>query len=395
MLANWDKLNKSLEIMHDRYAVLWNRNYRTCSLIAYILFSESDYEFETCVKFLQNSVEDDGYQNNSVLRTYFGGSAILLSYVCQVFSDHHIWNKHLELAELHNTSPDKYSPSSRGVSLSRLILTYLYNKGPAYLTELYDVFCKNGLVSIEVLCHCLSILLARENSGVWRRPIYYANDCILSVKAEDINKELYDECHESKHDFAFQICDSGRAYVERLMSEFEFFSNRLSNKNKPLYMNGDIRKLRVIMNNVFNAVRNCCRNMICFMNEYMRLTNMKKEQYLRLQIHPKTSNGSYQLHTERIIFSHIAYLNKTRLFFLNRDVAADFDTRKRYNELFVDYISKYLKLYNDYIAPISKARSKVYEELFGIVSAIQNDMNKGKHDSNILFQSIDLPKKHR
>ena len=119
------------------------------------------------------------------------------------------------------------------------------------------------------------------------------------------------------HNFEFLLCDSGKSYVERLMQEFEFFSNRLSNSNPPLYL-CDIKDMELIINNVRNAVEICCNNMLKFKDKYIESYGISQEEYMSLNIHPITNyNKSPQLHTERVIFSHISYLNNVRLFFIN------------------------------------------------------------------------------
>ncbi len=405
-LDDWNSLNQSLEIMKNRYSILWNRNYRSCSLIADILFSEDIFDFDTYLTFINKSIKDyDGYldeydqEGNNVLSTYFGRSAIFLSCVCRVFNYYDIWDKALILTKLHANDPEKFVPTYNDVSLSRIILTYIYNCGIVSLKDLYEIFCQKGLFSVDKLCSCLSLMLERNEAGVWRRPIYYANKFIPAVKAEVIKRILMDECklfieEQEDNNYMFQLCDSGRAYVERLMCEFEFFSNRLSFDNKPLYMYKRLNDLKRIMSNVYNAVNNCCLNMICFKDKYMSVHNISLDEYLRLNIHPKTAAGSYQLHTERIIFSHIGYINNARLYFINRE-RGNIELRKKYNSLFIEFISKYLKLYKEHISTFAKGRERVYLKLNCIVNIIQMEDNKEKPDEKTLFQSVSLNQKIR
>ena len=191
--ASWDRLNQTLEIMNDRYACLWNKNYRTCSVIAGKLYSDSDYEFSQNVDFIEDSKVHDGYDHsededgNSILCSYYGGSAILLSSVCKVFNKNEVWDDLLNLAPL-NADEHSY----KNVSFSRIILTYLYNKDEAVsLRELFTVFCGNELYDYTELCHILAKMLARNPKGVWRRPIYYSGEYILSEKSDEIAIKRY------------------------------------------------------------------------------------------------------------------------------------------------------------------------------------------------------------
>lgn len=398
-LSSWNKLNQNLEIMHSRYACLWNQNYRTCSLIANELYKESAYNFRQYVNCIDNSKINDGYssseddEGNSILCSYYGGSAIILSSVCKVFHSHHIWDEFLDLTPL---NPDP--PSYKKVSFSRMILTYIYNRNVSVpLEELFDFFCRNELFSYYKLCHILANMLARNMDGVWRRPIYYSRELIYSERAKDIEKVLIDECKRIKegknvlNKYEFLLCDSGKAYVERLMQEFEFFSNRLSNKNRPLYLYKSLAEIEDIVNNVYQAVLGCCKNMELFRQKLIELNEITEEQYLSLPIHPITNiTHSPQLHTERIIFSHIAYLNNVRLYYLDSAIISDVDKRKEYNEMFVDYIGRYLELYSMYIKSISTKRNFVADQLEEIVNNIKKSIKRGDDDLKILFQSISL-----
>lgn len=401
---SWDKLNQNLKIMEDRYACLWNKNYRTCSLIANELYTNSDYNFNKCVDFIRNSNIHDGYQTvkdedgNSVLCTYYGSSAILLSCVCKVFNTHNIWSDFLYLAPLcYDNSTNKNTLYDK-VSLSRLILTYIYNSSkPVSLKELFVEFCEDELFDYSKLCKILSKMLARNLDGVWRRPIYYVDKCILSEIDTDIENVLLDECKQyvknktMNEEYTFLLCDSGIAYVERLMQEFEFYSNRLNNRNKALYLYNKVDDIKKVITSVYNAVSDCCNNMIEFADKYRSLRNISNEEYLTLPIHPKTSNKhSPQLHTERTIFSHISYLNNVRKYFLDKETTPDFSERKKYNSCFVELIKQYLDLYYSKIVEITDMRKKVADSLLEIVNEINEAIENKNDDEKIIFKSISL-----
>lgn len=400
---SWDKLNQNLEIMNDRYACLWNKNYRTCSLIANELYTDKFYDFSKSVDFIKNSNGHDGYdtskddEGNNVLCTYYGSSAIILSNVCKVFHTNHIWDDFLDLAPL-----NKEGNSYKYVSFSRIILTYIYNiykmqKRAVSLQELYELFCDNNLFDYKNMCLILSKMLARNLDGVWRRPIYYASECIMSEKAKDIETVLINECKEIKENgassknYTFLLCDSGRAYVDRLMQEFEFFSNRLSNNNKSLYLYDDINTIEKIIEGVYNSVLNCCKNMLLFRKKYIELTGVSDNGYLNSYIHPRTNfTHSPQLHTERTIFSHIAYLNNVRRYFTSVEINPDFEKRKKYNKVFVEFIQKYLELYYTHIIPLSSQRKLVADKLKKKTDLIIDTINSGINDKELLFMSISI-----
>ena len=397
-LQSWESLNKNLIIMDDRYSSLWNKNYKTCSLIANELFSTAEYDFETCVKFINKDSSPDGYdestddEGDNILCSYYGGSAIILSCVCKVFHNKKIWNEFLDLSNLESSRP-----SYKNVSLARLILTYIYNLNrPASLKELYNAFCAKNMFSYEKLCKILSKMLARNPGGFWRRPIYYANACILEENAKEIEMRLMNECEqlynmiEPSQNYTFLLCDSGKAYVERLMSEFEFFSNRLSNENNCLYLYTDIANIKTIIESVLGAVSHCCDNILKFREKYIKDYDIPEEKYLTLPFHPTTNRHSSQLHIERTIFSHIAYLNNVRLYFVDERITQELRKRKEYNSMFVDYIDEYLELYAAKILPICKKRKHVYNQLKEKVDKIKQVNDCDGNNVKILFAPISL-----
>lgn len=397
-LSSWETLNSSLVIMNDRYSGLWNKNYRTCSLIANELFAEVEYNFENCIQFIKKEYFPDGYEESAddkgenILCSYFGGSAIILSNVCKIFHNKNIWNEFLDLANL-----DSDKISYKNVSLARLILTYIHNSNePVSLEKLYVEFCNKNLFSYKQLCKILSKMLARNPDGFWRRPIYYANKCILAEDAQAIESILLAECEQFRdtnrmsQNYTFLLCDSGKAYVENLMSEFEFFSNRLSNQNSCLYLYESVEDIENIIKNVFSAVATCCENILLFGKKYITDYKITKEKYLTLRFHPTTNRQSPQLHIERTIFSHIAYLNNVRLYFIDERITKDIEERKKYNAMFVNYICKYLTLYFKKIMPICQSRKSVYEKLMKKTVEIQSEIKKGGNNLKILFESISL-----
>ena len=408
-LKEWNELNKNLAIMQDRYSVLWNKNYRTCSEIAEILFSNVQYNFDYYIDFIKelSNFDSDGYNSEadeggaSVLCTYYGKSAILLNSVCRVFKHKGIWDSYLNLTKLRPVEPKKYKANYKDVSLSRLILTYIHNKRHPSLIELYKVFCSKGLFSCEQLCECLSKMIARNSTQVWRRPIYYYKECILANKAEDICSVLLDECKRFENDqqispkYYFQLCDSGKAYVENLMSEFEFYSSRLKYRNGkdnlPLYMyNSNIPELKRIMREVVYSVHSCCQNMIVFGEVYKNLYGLSDSQYLDLDIHPKTNWGNRQLHIERIIFAHVAYLDRVRFFYMDPSVNQEFSTRKQYNDLFIEQINLYLLLYKELVYKVSKDREEVFNKLLAKVKNNKDESTKEQPNEKELLRPISI-----
>ena len=385
--------------MTSKYSSLWNQNYRTCSLIASKLCLDLGSDFLKLVQFVRKN-KQDGYEisNNNSSFYYYGSSSILLSLICKIYNGSGIWDKYLNLVPLNTTEVAR----EKNVSLSRLILTYIYNtNGTVQLKTLYDEFCKNGLFSYKDMCDVLSKLLSRNPCGVWRRAIYYAKEVILSQNSDEICNKLMNECQKIQNfessNIEFAICDAGISYVERLMQEFEFYSNRISNEHRSLYLYDTIDEISDILNKVYFSVFHCVKNMKDFKKRYIASkakqnteieVNKVDDYYNTRLIHPNTKKGFSQLHTERVIFSHIAYLNNVRIYFIS--LKEDDSIKREYNRLFVNAIKRYLELYETEIVPLSSNRKIVADLLINIIKEIETEEKNIKPNDEILFKSISL-----
>lgn len=138
-----------------------------------------------------------------------------------------------------------------------------------------------------------------------------------------------------------------------------------------------------ILNDVYSSVLKCCDNSRLMMEKIMKEFNITQQKYLELSIHPTTRSKSHQLHTERTIFSHIAYLNQARLFYVKR--AGDIQAKRQYHDLFVDYIEKYLQMFAEKILPICAKRQSVYEKLKKILGEVKDTDNP-----NLMSKSISI-----
>ena len=382
------------EFVHNRYAGLWNNNYRTCSSILDKILRNYFPEAKICTDFVLINL--DGYDETN--STYYGASAIFLSLVCKIFNKGGLWGSdHMNLIPLKVLNENK-DPREL-TSLSRLILTYISNSKdnsgknrPVTTLEIFLEF--EDLFPVDDVCQCLSNMLARDKTDTWRRPIYYYRNALsdnekLKTALKKQWKLSKSEGVDASVDYTeLLLCECGYAFIERLTSEFEFFSNRLSNSNQCLYLVSNIDEIKRIINDVYDAVATCCHDMVEFSKRYMKIKNIPTyEKYNKLPIHPRTKGGNVQLHTERIIFSHISYLNYCRLYYINLYI--DLEKKKEVNNIFVSYIKQYLILYDENICPINSDRTKVAEELKSIIKEIETG------DQDKLFLSISIhSKKH-
>lgn len=388
------KIIKS-NFVRNRYAGLWNNNYRSCSTIFDRILKNYYREAKMCVKFIDKEI--DGYDElNSV---YYGSSAIFLSLVCKIFHDGGMWGQnHLNLITLNNDKENK--SITELTTLSRLLLTYMSNNkdysGNVTAVSTVKIFKEFGdLYDPNSICKCLANMLARDKTDTWRRPIYYHRNAISDD--ENIENALLKQWEigitkKNEQSVAYTellLCECGYAFIERLSSSFEYFSNRISNDNVSLYLLSDLKEMELIIKDVYASVNLCCKDMIVFSEIYMKKKKISEyEKYIQLPIHPRTRSGKPQVHTERIIFNHISYLNDCRLYQINS--IDSLSKKKRINNMFVSYIKKYLTLYWNEITPISSDRKTVARDLFKTINEIEVEKKKREDEQNlvVLFQSI-------
>ncbi len=391
-LSTIKKLIKT-DFVHDRYAGLWNNNYRTCSTIFHRIIKKYYQQVKACESFIDKRI--DGYDESSSV--FYGASAIFLSLICKVFHDGGMWGEeHMNLVELNNSKKDK--SISELTSLSRLLLTYISNNkdyfGNISAVSTLKIFNEFGeLFKPHAICRSLANMLARDRTDTWRRPIYYHRNAINND--ENIEDALIRQWeisieNKNKHSTPYTellLCECGYAFIERLSTSFEYFSNRISNDNRSLYLTSNIEKMEQIIKKVYEAVKLCCEDMITFSEKYMEIKGiLNYKKYINAPIHPRTISGKPQLHTERIIFSHISYLNHCRLYYINMEMSLK--EKKKLNDMYVSYILKYLTLYMDKLLVINSDRKKVAEDLQNIIKDIEREKEKKEQNLNILFQSI-------
>lgn len=383
-----DKLNfaatlSEINFVKYRYSGLWNNNYRACSEIIKMLLENYESEIEQCFALLKDDI--DGYDED--VYAYRGASSIFLNLICKIFLNRGLWGKdHMALIPLNDFVPDDSTPTSSLTTLSRLLLTYICNhkdnqgiNQPVSITEIFDEF--KNLFSENEICSCLENMLLRDHTSTWRRPIYYHRNAI------DDSKNIFDGLKEQWNNYMinkqtdgcyseFLPCECGHTYLEQISTDFEFFSVRYyDSKIQSIYMLDDMDKIKEILDDIQGAVEMCCRRMVIFCNRYKIAKGLtSNNEYVNCLIHPRTYHNNPQLHTERMIFSHIAYLDYCRLYFLSKTL--DYGKKKSINLIFLDTIKNYLRIYREYIKPINPNREEIAKELEEIAEKISSSSNE-------------------
>lgn len=168
---------------------------------------------------------------------------------------------------------------------------------------------------------------------------------------------------------------------EMVVTSFEFFACRCLPDSKPIYCEDDYDKISNMVKTVLKSVENCCKKLETFRELFQEKQNISIEEFLSLPFHATTKNGNTQLYEERIIFSHISYLE----LFRRSKIEGEMDKGKiQINKLIVDTIIAYLNLYNTYIAKIDSQRKEVAKTLTDRAEEIKQ---KNYEDNEIKIQN--------
>lgn len=341
---------KEMTFVKTTYSGLWNNNIRACSNVLSDLIESNNNEMRMCIDLFDDNY--DGHMKDKYC--YYGASSLFLYSICKKLKSLGVFDENnLDLVNcINDTEKNK-------TSLSRLIITYLFNKNNSIsITELFDVFDK--MFEPQYICKILGQMMTRVEGEIWRRPIYYSKNALKNES--DIANALFEQYrkhqnHEPYSYVEFRLCDCGSTYINSIVPQFEFYSVRIDANNQDLYCLNDETDLRKTIDSVYQKIKTCCINQLQFAEQYIEKYNLDKDGYIGLDFHPRTRSGNPQLHIERVIFSHIAYFNNYRMYLLKSKA----DVFKKFNDTLIEYISNYLDLYNNYVSKLSDDRKSVAE----------------------------------
>lgn len=347
----------------NTYSGLWNNNLRSCSNVLNNLIVYNKHDIDRCIE-LYTKDKFDGHIPERYC--YYGASSLFLHAVCKMLKEIGIFG--VNFLDLVNIKEDA---QKKKTSLSRLLITYIYTEDRSVsITELFYAFDK--VFEPRYICKILGQLLTRAKGEIWRRPIYYSKHALYNET--DITDKLYDQYLKYKKGevykyVEFKICDCGKTYIDAIVPHFEFYSIRINEQYKSVYCVDDLKELILILDSVYEKIEVCCEKQMEFSQKYIKEYRLTKSKYITRPFHPKTRIGKPQLHIERVIFSHIAYLNNYRWYLMLKKK----NKYLEFNEKLIDYIEKYLKLYDMLVKPISDSRNSIANKMFDKVKLARNN----------------------
>lgn len=328
---------------------LFNNSYNTAVSTITLIAEENKELLEEykCISDMKNR------------RYYKGANGIVLRLLFDYFKEKKYFDeKYLNLLNFRGEEKYLFSPA-------RLILTYLNNcRNEVCLYDIFEYF--KGILDAEDVADIIDkIYLLRFTD--WRHLLTFNKYPPKDDNGLKSQLDLYQSgkpIEKCRPEYAkLEITCAGRMYLNTMSTNYEFFASRLfGNTNKPLFCKDNLKKengkygFANQIEAVLKAVEGCCTRMnqadkeICEKKGWnvqdLYKSKLTFENYQRdLDVASKMESVR-QFHTERIIFSHIGYINIYRQFLLQKVfINSNRDKRINLNEILVKFINRYLTLY--------------------------------------------------
>lgn len=234
------------------------------------------------------------------------------------------------------------------VSNARMILNYLnyYTYSTDKNNQRYIAFEKivdafDGIIDKEDIDSALRAMFKLGYDSPWNELIAF----------NEIHSEEISDCRGLE----IFITKAGHEYLSLIATHFEFFNTRVSKKrtlNVPLFSERCMEKsennkyqyvFQETISLVLEIVRKCCKRMSEYYINVMKPRFDSMEEYLQSCYVYGDANV---LHGERIIHTHIRYIDTFRLFVLH-DIS-DPTIKKKVNEILVKFIEEYIEIGEEY-----------------------------------------------
>lgn len=354
-----EEANLILEIIRDNYTKdifipLYNNNYRRATKIITTVIIDHPKEFESYYKLAKSKL----------LYLKHGARGILFKLVMDLFNSDENGEENClrKIGVL-----DFQNRKSNDVSIARMILSYL--------STMTDTLCDNprrcvsvkkiidnfdGIFTSNEIIRSLLNMYSLKDS-IWTHLVSFGRyESSESIK-EMLDKDDYSALDLNKTTVHYSC--AGKIYLEVMTSHFEFFSTRIKGSQYPAlfcysnYKNGS-KKFLEIIESVIHEVELCC-NSLSTHNEKVcnskGKTNipMDIEEYLKSpfvasikkvnRVDKKRTQIRKQFHEDRIINSHIGYVDRFRLYIINNGRKFSQDSIA-INELLCNVLERYIKL---------------------------------------------------
>ncbi len=325
-------LDSPEEMRHNIYD-LFNDDYRQCNIT-----------FDEIIRDNPDLLQEYFYiKTYSKNRKMYGARGVVYKALFDKFKADGIWD---QIGVLN------FGSAGPLVSNARMILNYLdyrtySDKRYAQRQQNYIPFNRlaedfRGIIDKKDLDKCLVAMFRLGDESSWNE----------LIALDEIEFDELQTCMESE----IFITKAGHEYLDLIATHFEFFNTRVTVRRAvdlPLFSQRSLEQYHgpgpyaynfdETIKNVLNLVNICCKNMSQYYHNYMESKFDSIEEYL---MSPFVYSGANVLHGERIIHTHIRYIDSFRLYVLqNSDVDEKID-KIDVNKRLVEYIEQYIEAGN-------------------------------------------------
>lgn len=245
------------------------------------------------------------------------------------------------------------------VSNARMLLTYLnhytYSKNrnvqnAVPFNKIVSDF--NGIITKDDINAALIAMFKLGDDSTWNELIAFT--------------EIHSEEVETCEGLDVFITKAGHEYLSFIATHFEFFSTRVVKPKKnnvalfdDIMMQYDPKNKKFnfqeAIDNVLDIVNHCCQRMSEYYNKYMKSKYDNIDDYLES---PFVYHEAAVLHGERIIHTHIRYIDFYRLYLLKVIDDESID-KENLNKILVEYIEKYMEIGDNHPDILTEKSTKV------------------------------------
>ena len=367
LLKNPNLTNKSLEnmvgkvnqLLDDLYIQenvfpLFNNDYRTIiDVLTEITKKLNDKdELERCCDLLKSKY----------VFIRFGARGILFKNIFDLFFDENC------LSALQSTEVSVDGTRNSAINISRIVLLFLLNyakenRTKQYLNDKPGISLLTVFKDLEPICDLSMVISSLWTMFEFREKQYWNHlitfDFLSISSYEQLKNELdkYNDGNKNHNDYPLiRISCAGRVYLHTLLSHYEFEVARVFGKSgKPLFLStcettDGVYAFEQIIEGVYKKVKDCCQKLKIFYETiFVEELEYSDEEFLgsRFAFH-KFDDSEYKVksmfHGERIIHSHISYLDAFRKYAIMQETNKH--KKPIINKKILDFIKKYIKLFD-------------------------------------------------
>lgn len=348
------------QILQDDYVKgilikLFNYDYRTSINVLSEIEYNSKNSLAESLKLKSISPSSDW--------NFYGSRCILFRKIFELFRNNHYFEK-IKESEYSIESHE----STMAINITRIILLYLRNSQTLYIdtekidnqtVSLFELFddlskcCDNS----EVIVNSIWNMYELRNQSFWNHLVTFDGMSKISLNNLEEQMQLYKEGVKNYNSYGrIRITSAGNAYLENLIIHYEYFATRLNNTlNKSLFSFNKAELLnrnciQNILEGVYKEVEKCIRKVYLFYvvifkgKNHYSLEDFLGSKYAWHKIQDEKNKVNSMFHSERIIHSHIGYLNSFRkyaFFVLDNNN----EQKRLLNKLIIKYIEKYIRMF--------------------------------------------------